>query len=166
MSRFPRTAIVLLLPLAGMAQEARPAFIHLGSAKVDPGAATLSLVLEGGAPILRWGLANVGVFGGGTQWRRGRFSASQVRAGDLLDKTTTWAGVYGGSAYWTLGLAGEYARQQVYAVPTPANQFYDGVDQTRAGVGFFVDLHGPSGFGAFVRAGTQSGLGFGLSWHF
>ena len=71
MSRFPRFAVLSLLPLAAMAQDDRAAFIHLGAEKVDPGAATFSLVLEGGAPILRWGLANLGVFGGGTQWRRG-----------------------------------------------------------------------------------------------
>ena len=166
MSRFPRFAILLLLPLAARAQEARPAFLHLGGDKVAPGAAAFSLVVEGGVPILRWGLASLGVFAGATQWRRGAFSAAGMRAGDLLDKTTSWAGVYGGSAYWSFGLAGEYARQQVYVIPTPATQFYNGINQLRAGAGCFVDLHGPSGFGAFIRAGTQSGFGLGLSWHF
>jgi hypothetical protein len=171
MSRFPRLAVILLfLPLAAPAQEEtqtpRPFFVHLGADKVDPGAGSFAPVAEAGVPILRWGLTCLGVFGGGTQWRRGSFSAGSVRPGDLLDKTAGWAGVYGGGAFWTVGLAGEFARQQVYVAPSPADNFYNGITQNRTGAGVFVGLHGQSGFGAFVRAGTQSGFGCGLSFHF
>jgi len=170
MSRFPAFAFLALLPAAAAAQETEPKpapwFVHLGADRVDPGAGAFGPVLEGGLPILRWGPTCLGVYAGATQWRRGGFTAAQVRDGDLLDKTSWWAGSYVGGAFWSFGLAGEYATWQSYATPTAGNGFYDGTGHSRAGAGFFAGLRGASGFGAFLRAGTVSGFGFGLSFHF
>ena len=170
MSRFPCLAVFALLPLAAPAQEqprpARSGFVHVGAAKLDPGAGSLTPVLEAGYPVLQWGLTCLGVFAGGAQWRRGRFSAGEVSPGSLLDKTALWAGAYTSGAFWSVGLAAEYATQQIYVTPTPANNFFNGVDQSRSGLGLFLGLHGQSGFGAFVRLGSQSGIGCGVSFHF
>lgn len=167
MTRLPRLALLACLPLAAPAQERpQPCFVQVGAARVDPGTPSLAPVVEAGVPVLQWGLTCLGVFGGGTQWRRGPFSASQVRPGDLLDRTAGWAGVYAGGAFWSAGLAAELAWQQVYVTPTAGGDDFNGVDQTRTGAGLFVGLHGRSGFGAFLRAGTLSGFGCGLSFHF
>ncbi|MGA2083206.1 MAG: hypothetical protein ABSH53_21735 [Holophaga sp.] len=170
MSRFLCLAVMSVLPWAAWAQggslRPRPYFFQVGADTVGPGAGGFSPVVQLGAPVLQWGLTYLGVFGGGTQWRRGSFEAGTLHNGDLLDKTAYWIGLYGGGGFWTIGVAGEYAREEDYVTPTPTNAYFDGVVHDRAGAGVFISLHGRSGVGAFVRAGTQSGFGCGLSLRF
>jgi hypothetical protein len=170
MTCWPRLATIVLLPLALAAQgidtPGKAWFIHLGMNKVDTAASGFTPVAEVGVPIYRYGHNCLGMFGGGTQWTRGAYTADEMRAGDLLQKRVGWAGLYGTGDFLTLGLGAEYARAEIYVVPAAGNGWYDDLTRNRAGGMGFISLHGRNGFGGFFRCGSQSGVGLGLSLNF
>jgi len=170
MTRMLRTAALCCLPLFVMAQEetreAKPFFIEVGANKIDSGADAFTIVAQAGIPIYRRGLTYVGIFGGGTQWKRGPYSSTSVMPGDLLDKSAYWGGVYWGGQFTTLGVGPEYAKKETYMVPQYTNDWYDDVTKKQFGAQAFLSFHWKNGLGAFVRAGTQSGVGAGLSLNF
>lgn len=170
MNRRLPTAILMLLPMTLAAQgvdtQGKGYFLHLGVDKVDTGANGVSPVAEAGVPIYRSGHSCLGLFGGGTQWTRGAYSASEMQAGNLIQKRVVWVGLYGGGDFLTLGAAAEYGRSEIYAVPVAPNGWYDDVTWTRTGAMGFLSLHGRNGWGGFVHGGSQSGVGLGLSVNF
>ena len=166
----PMPAVLLCALGMGLcAQEAprsRPFLVHLGTGQVDPGAGSLTPVVELGVPILNSLGSYLGAYAGATSWSRGSYAPSSVAAGSLLQKKAYWGGAYWGDRFWTVGAAAEWASQATYTPPVHANDWYSGITRNRFGAGGFVSLHRPGGLGAFVRAGSASGVGAGLSLNF
>ena len=170
MTRILRQVALCGLSLCAFAQEdtlsGKPFFVQVGVNKIDSGADTFTVVGQVGVPVLKRGLSQVGVFAGVTQWKRGAYVASGVVEGDLLEKNAFWGGVYWGDQFWTGGVAAEYGKKQTYTVPRYTNDYYTSISKSQFGAGAFISLHWKNGFGAFVRAGSQSGVGAGLSLNF
>lgn len=148
------------------AQETKPFFVHLGAGKLDAAAESFTAVGEAGVPILKNLDAFLGVFAGASAWSRGAYVPSSVTAGSLLQKKAYWGGAYWGGRIWSLGLAAEFGVRETYTPPVYSNDWYTGVTRNQAGAGGFVSIRMAKGFGAFLRAGTLSGAGAGLSLNF
>jgi len=144
----------------------KPFFLHIGVNKIDSEAESFTAVGEVGIPVLRQGLSYIGVYAGGTSWSRGSYVQSSVSEGSLLKQSSFWGGAYWGDQFWTVGLAAEYGSKQTYTVPTYTNAYYTGITKNQFGVGGFAALHWKNGLGAFIRAGSESGVGAGLSLNF
>jgi len=169
MTRHLTTTILLMAALHLGAQEApgdRPLFLHLGVAKADSEAQAFTVFGEAGVPVVRAGLTYLGVYAGATSWNRGAYVPSAVVAGSLLRKQAWWGGAYGGGRFWTGGLAAEYGNRTAYTLPVYADDYYTSITRNRFGAGGFIALHGGNGLGGFVRGGSQSGVGAGLSLNF
>ena len=147
-------------------QSGKPFLIHLGVNKVDSGAGSFTVLGEIGVPILRRGLHYVGLHAGGNGWQRGSYPANSLAPGDLLEKTAYWGGAYWGGPFWTMGAACEYGEKITYQVPVYETNWANSTSKNEFGANGMVSLHGKNGFGAFLRAGTFSGFGAGLSLNF
>jgi len=145
----------------------KSSFIHIGSNKFAD-ALQNTPVVQAGLPIMKLfsQYAYNGIYAGGTSWSRGEYVASGIQAGDLLNKSSYWLGAYWGTETWTAGLGPEYSTLKLYQKPAYANDFYSSRTEKKFGASAFVSFHWTNGFGAFLRAGSESGIGGGISINF
>ena len=170
MNRILRITALLALPLALAAQEetkdAKGFFVQVGVNKIDSGADGFTVLAQVGVPIVHRGLNYVGIYAGGTQWKRSGSLDASTPEGELTEKSSYWGGVYFGDQFLTYGAAAEFGKKTSYQTPSYGNAWYDAASKNEFGANAFIAFHWKSGFGAFVRAGSQSGIGAGLSLNF
>ena len=145
----------------------KSSFIHVGSNKFED-ALQNAAVIQAGLPIMKLfsQYAYNGIYAGGTSWSRGEYVPSGISEGDLIDKSAYWLGAYWGTETWTLGVGPEYATSKIYQRPVYANDYYTSRTEKKFGASAFVSFHWTNGFGAFLRVGSESGIGGGISLNF